>query len=130
MGVPEGSWLRAMSQTAGRGRSGRVWHSPLGNLYCSTLVKLKDSDPLPHSLSFVAALSCYDTILGFFSRDASGKKLIAAGDALKLKWPNDVLRANAKISGILIERHGDNVIIGIGVNVAVDPNVGEGRSHG
>ena len=54
-GAPEGSWLRAGRQTGGRGRMGRNWESPAGNLYCSTLVRVTAEDSPAHILALVAA---------------------------------------------------------------------------
>jgi len=54
-GAAEGLWLRAERQTQGRGRQGRAWFSPPGNLYASTLVRLRSGDPPSPTLAFVAA---------------------------------------------------------------------------
>ena len=77
---------------------------------------MRPGDPAPFSLSFVAGLAVYGAIRRFLP-DAP----------MLLKWPNDVLVADAKICGILLERVKDQVIVGIGVNVAVAPEV-EGRA--
>ena len=110
--LTEGFWLRAESQTGGRGRLGRTWASPPGNLHCSTVVHLGNGDPPPHALSFVAGLAAYDAL-----RSAG----VIAG--LQLKWPNDVLVHGAKIAGILSERAGKHVIVGIGANIASAPEL-------
>lgn len=101
----------AREQLAGRGRDGRVWQSPPGNLYLSALLR-PDLPParLPQ-LSFVAALAVADAV------DA----LLPAPLKASLKWPNDVLVDRAKISGILIETAGSAVILGIGINVRHHP---------
>lgn len=108
-GVAEGTWLRAERQTGGRGRMGRSWESPAGNLFCSTLVRLRAGDPAPHSLALVAANAVHAVVAP-----------LCAGQA-RIKWPNDVLVDGAKIAGILLERAGDAVVVGIGVNVAGHP---------
>jgi BirA family biotin operon repressor/biotin-[acetyl-CoA-carboxylase] ligase len=108
-GAPEGSWLRAACQTGGRGRLGRSWESPLGNLYASTLVRLQSHDPPPHTLALVAAVAVHALIAP-----------LCAGQA-RIKWPNDVLVDGAKIAGILLERSGDAIVIGIGINVVGHP---------
>ncbi len=112
-GADEGEWLIADRQTAGRGRRGRQWRSEPGNLEASTIVRLRVSDPAAATLAFVAALSLYDA-LSEWTRD------------IVLKWPNDLLDVSgAKLSGILLERAGDCVVIGFGVNLASHPeNVG------
>ncbi|MEJ7925158.1 biotin--[acetyl-CoA-carboxylase] ligase [Sphingobium sp. AN641] len=108
-GVPEGRWLRAARQTGGRGRMGRAWESPEGNLHCSTLVRVRPGDPPAHTLALVAAVAVHALVAP-----------LCAGQA-RIKWPNDVLVDGAKIAGILLEREGDAVVIGIGVNVTGYP---------
>ncbi|OJV34075.1 MAG: biotin--[acetyl-CoA-carboxylase] ligase [Sphingomonas sp. 67-36] len=110
-GAGEGLWLRAERQLAGRGRQGRPWASPEGNLYASTLVRLRLGDPPAASLALVAAVALEEVVA----------KLVPRGTMLK--WPNDLLVAGAKLSGILLERVGDAVVIGIGVNVAHHPDL-------
>lgn len=107
-GAAEGLWLRAVEQTAGRGRLGRDWVSMPGNLYASTLVRLRPEDPLPATLAMVAAVALEETIAAW------GAKPV-------IKWPNDLLIGGAKLSGILLERSGGAVIVGIGVNLAHQP---------
>ena len=101
-------WLRAERQTAGRGRQGRAWTSPAGNLYASTIVTVRAGDPPPATLALVAGLAVVEAI--------------ALPGAL-LKWPNDVMFDGAKLAGILLERSGDHVVIGCGMNVAFAPDV-------
>ncbi len=113
-GAPEGLWLRADIQTGGRGRLGRSWQSPRGNLYASTLVRLRPDDPPAHTLSLVAAIALYEAI----------RVAVPRADIL-IKWPNDVLLGGNKLAGILLERQGDAVVIGIGVNLAHAPQLPE-----
>ncbi|RYM12286.1 biotin--[acetyl-CoA-carboxylase] ligase [Sphingobium cupriresistens] len=108
-GGGDGSWLRAGRQTGGKGRLGRAWESPDGNLYCSTLVRLRPSDPLPHTLALVAANAVHALIAP-----------LCRGQA-RIKWPNDILVDGAKIAGILLERAGDAIVVGIGINVTGHP---------
>lgn len=109
-GAPDGTWLRADAQAGGRGRHGRTWVSPPGNLYASTLVRLRTGDPPAHTLAMVAAVAL-DQLLGAF----------VPSDRLMIKWPNDLLVDGAKISGILLEGLGDAVVVGIGVNLVHHP---------
>jgi len=111
-GASEGLWLRAERQTGGRGRQGRTWVSPPGNLYTSTLVRLRPTDPEAASLALVAAVALEEAVRAHL------------GDATvpTLKWPNDLLLDGAKLSGILLERSGDAVVIGLGVNLAHHPD--------
>ncbi len=114
----EGFWLRADRQSGGRGRLGRQWVSPQGNLYCSTVVRLLPGDPPAHSLSFVTGLAVHDML---------ATQLSVSLEQRWLKWPNDILLDGAKLAGMLLERTGDAVVVGIGVNVAFAPPV-DGRA--
>ncbi len=116
--MAEGCWLRAEQQTGGRGRLGRTWLSPPGNLYCSTLVALRPGDPSAPSLAFVAGLAVHDTLTSLAGPGDQGR-----GMPRWLKWPNDVLIDGAKIAGILLERTGGHVVVGIGINVASAPEL-------
>jgi BirA family biotin operon repressor/biotin-[acetyl-CoA-carboxylase] ligase len=107
--VSEGDWLYADQQMSGRGRSGREWVSPPGNVYASSVVNLRLSDPDAPTLALVAAISVYDTL-----------RIWAPGQPLRIKWPNDILVDGAKISGILLERTKDSVIVGVGVNLTLE----------
>jgi BirA family biotin operon repressor/biotin-[acetyl-CoA-carboxylase] ligase len=110
-GAPEGLWLRADAQDGGRGRLGRSWESPMGNLFASTIVRVRPTDPAAASLAFVAAVAVHDTV-----------RQIAPEIVISLKWPNDVLAQDgAKICGMLLERAGDAVIVGIGLNLVTHP---------
>ncbi|HXH17126.1 MAG TPA: biotin--[acetyl-CoA-carboxylase] ligase [Sphingomonas sp.] len=121
-GAEDGLWLRAVRQTAGRGRLGRDWSSPEGNLYASTLVRLRPSDPQPASLALVAAVALQETVSTFLVAGIC-QGTTDAGATLVLKWPNDLLLGDAKLSGILLERTGDAVVIGYGVNIAHHPDL-------
>ena len=110
-GAPEGLWLRADAQDGGRGRLGRVWQSPKGNLFASTMVRLRDTDPAPASLAFVTAVAVFDAV-----------RQIAPHLGIFLKWPNDILSQDgSKLCGILLERTSDAVVIGIGLNLVWHP---------
>ena len=116
-GAPHGAVIAAEWQTAGRGRRGREWHSPLaGALTFSLLWRFEQS------AAFLAGLSL-----------AVGVALIRALTALGVdnpcvKWPNDVLWRKRKLAGILVEMHGDtlgpsSVVIGVGLNWRLSPAV-------
>jgi len=109
MGAPEGTVAIAGTQTAGRGRVGRRWHSPKGGLWFSVILKpdLKPSETV--KLVFWASLAVAETL-----RELYGLKAEA-------KWPNDVLVNGRKICGILSETKTvgekvDYVVVGVGVN--------------
>jgi len=115
-GAPEGLWLRAERQTGGRGRSGRMWVSPPGNLHASTLVRLRATDPPAPTLALVAGVALYEAVQPFFRHPD-----LRNADALQLKWPNDLLVGPRKLAGILLERVEAAVVIGIGVNLFHHP---------
>src|SRR5436305_13216578 len=60
--APEGLWLRAERQTGGKGRQGKAWQSPPGNLYASTLVRLQPGDPPAPTLALVAAVALHEAV--------------------------------------------------------------------
>lgn len=83
----------------------------MGNLFASTIVRVRPTDPAPASLAFVAAVAVHDTV-----------RQIAPEVVISLKWPNDVLAQDgAKLCGMLLERAGDAVIVGIGLNLVTHP---------
>lgn len=114
--VREGHWLVADRQVAGRGRGGRIWFDGRGNFMGSTLVRPGHGDPPPGTLALVAGLALQQVIAALLPED----RVVA------LKWPNDVMLGTAKLAGTLLEREGDAVIVGIGVNLAEAPEI-EGR---
>jgi len=111
--VAEGYWLVADRQTGGKGRQGRAWSDGAGNFMGSTLVRLTGQEENPSALALIAGLAVYETVLPRLLPPAW----------LELKWPNDLLLSGAKLAGILLERHGDAVIVGIGVNLADAPRL-------
>jgi BirA family biotin operon repressor/biotin-[acetyl-CoA-carboxylase] ligase len=109
-GAPAGTLVWAREQTAGRGRRGRTWDSPLGNLYCSVVLRPGPSKETAQ-LSFAAAVALAEALA-----DAGG--LMA-----RVKWPNDLMIGGRKIAGILLEKAagGNAVVAGTGVNVSSCP---------
>jgi BirA family biotin operon repressor/biotin-[acetyl-CoA-carboxylase] ligase len=116
-GAADGTLVWAGEQTAGRARRGREWRSPPGNLYCSLILRPAVPPRTAAQLSFVAALAVADALGAFAPEDA----------AVRVKWPNDVLLAGRKASGILLESMPgpdglvDWVVVGTGINVASHP---------
>ena len=102
----------ALDQQAGKGRQGRTWASSPGNFYGSTLVELQPGHSQPQTLALAAGLALIEAI------DA-----VLPGQALMLKWPNDLLLLGKKLAGILLERSGERVVIGFGVNLASAPEL-------
>jgi len=117
-GAGDGTLILARRQTAGRGRRGRRWSSPYGNLYCSLVLRPDCDAAKAAQLSFLSALAAGEAIAGMLPPLA----------VLTYKWPNDVLVEGAKLAGILLEstsRSGakvDWVVVGVGVNVASAPS--------
>lgn len=108
-------WVTAGSQTGGRGRRGRTWVSERGNLFASLL--LTDAAPPEHwpELAFVAALAIHDAV---------AEMAPSLRQQLFIKWPNDLLLAGKKFSGILIEGEAGErgaVVVGVGVNCVSHP---------
>ncbi|MFZ4603211.1 MAG: biotin--[acetyl-CoA-carboxylase] ligase [Caulobacterales bacterium] len=108
-------WLRAHSQTAGRGRRGRRWASQHGNLFTTYFARFEAGPAQLARLSFAAALAVADVA------DAAGAAPVT------LKWPNDVLIGGAKCAGILLESGahkggGTWLALGIGVNLLSAPD--------
>jgi BirA family transcriptional regulator, biotin operon repressor / biotin---[acetyl-CoA-carboxylase] ligase len=112
-GLPHRIWIVADEQAAGRGRQGRAWASPPGNLHMTLL--LPTGTPLRDQpkLGFAAGVA--------LARAA--RKLLPHSVPVAIKWPNDLLVAGAKASGLLLEGHGGGaaVAIGIGVNISGHP---------
>lgn len=115
-GAGEGWWLRAERQGAGRGRQGRTWVSPPGNFHGSTIVRLRAGDPPAATLGFLAAVALGEVVA------------LVLGGSPMLKWPNDLLLGGAKLSGILLERAEDAVVVGVGVNLAHHPDLPDRRT--
>ena len=104
-----GDVFTADFQTAGRGRLDHKWLSAPGeNLMLSAVLDVGDCPPdRVAALPLVVGLAVIEGL----------SPLLPKGLSLRLKWPNDVLVDGRKLAGILCERHGDTVIVGLGVNV-------------
>ncbi len=111
LGAPEWAGVLADTQTGGRGREGRAWASPPGGLYLSLLLRPR-----------FEAVGLVPLAAGVVVAEVAGEYGVEA----RVKWPNDVLVGGRKLAGVLTEsssssRGVDWVVVGIGVNVAVDP---------
>jgi BirA family biotin operon repressor/biotin-[acetyl-CoA-carboxylase] ligase len=99
-GLPVGDIVLAEEQTAGQGRHGHSWHSAAGDgIYCSLVL------PQSPLLTLALGLSTHTAIFE------------AAGLVCDLRWPNDLMLADRKVAGILVQAVGGNAIAGIGINV-------------
>lgn len=119
-GEPAGLAVLALRQTSARGSRGRGWQSPAGNLSLSVLLRPKDSAADAGRWPLAAGVAVVD----------AARPLLPEPGALTLKWPNDVMLRGRKLAGVLIDTTLDragalaSVIIGIGANLAVAPDVG------
>nr|WP_217356031.1 biotin--[acetyl-CoA-carboxylase] ligase [Ruegeria arenilitoris] len=114
--APGPVWIMAHHQTAARGRRGRAWANPKGNLAATLLMRPQGNPEQAALRSFVAALALFDACVAVTGR----------ADGLSLKWPNDVLLNGGKLAGILLESTGKGggvsyLSIGIGVNLSEAP---------
>ncbi|MGQ0558486.1 MAG: biotin--[acetyl-CoA-carboxylase] ligase, partial [Sphingosinicella sp.] len=87
----------------------RTWLSPAGNLYASTLVRLQAGDPPAPTLALVAGIALHEVVARYVPD-------------VQIKWPNDLMVERFKLAGILLEREGEAVVIGLGVNLAAAPD--------
>ncbi len=108
-GAADGTAVWARRQVAGRGRLGRPWSSPVGNLYVSVVLR-RGPPARAAELGFACALAVADLAAG-----------AAPHAAVTLKWPNDVLLGGAKLAGVLLEATDAFVVAGLGVNLAAAP---------
>lgn len=124
-------WIAARKQDSGRGRRGRVWATPEGNLAATLLLVTGGNLKMAATLGFVAGLALSDALdavapharmsIGVDGGTGQGR------NRFELKWPNDVLASGAKLAGILLESSQLDagrfaIAIGIGVNVAAYPD--------
>jgi len=122
-GAPARAVVWAKSQTSGRGRRGRTWVSPPGNLFTSVLLRPQCAPVVAAQVSFVASLAIFDMVA----------KALGTADRIRCKWPNDVLVDGSKVSGILLESASgtsptgtsviDWLVLGVGVNVEHHPDI-------
>lgn len=113
-GAPEGTTVLAEEQSGGRGRLGRSWHSPRGGLWFSVVLRPKMLPARAPEVTFVAAVAGVEVLRSYL------------GVEVGIKWPNDFMWQGKKLGGILIELSGEldrinHLVVGIGLNVNVDP---------
>jgi birA, biotin-[acetyl-CoA-carboxylase] ligase region len=115
-GAPEGTAVIADSQTKGKGRLQRVWHSPSGsNIYTSIILRPNFKPDQAPQISIAAGVAMAEIV----SEYCPGQ--------VQLKWPNDVLLNQKKVCGILSQiktsqNSIDFVVLGIGINVNIGYN--------
>lgn len=115
-GIQGPCWYVAGTQNSGRGRSGRHWISPVGNLYASLLLHNPCEMAFAPQLGFIAGIALHDAVSRLTGLTAP---------RLQLKWPNDLLLDGKKLAGLLLEAQGSgsdiHVVIGCGVNIRHKP---------
>ena len=114
-GEPGPVWITARRQTAARGRRGRAWAAPEGNLSATCLMRPSGSPAQAALHSFAACLAVAELF-----------ETLAPGAQVALKWPNDALLNGRKAAGVLLESAGagarvDWLTVGVGVNLAHHP---------
>ncbi len=111
-----GLWIVADHQSRGRGRVGRDWSSPVGNLYATLLLRDPSEIRVAPQLGFVAGVALAGAI----------EAVVGAGRGVAIKWPNDILCHGAKLAGILVEGTSTpdghfSAALGFGVNCTTHP---------
>lgn len=128
-GDPGRLWVVSKRQESGRGRRGRVWATPDGNLAATLLLVIGGDLKHAATLGFVAGLALADSLDAVVPNGKISIALDGGGEAknrFELKWPNDVLASGAKLAGILLEsaalaKDRFAIAVGIGVNVVAYP---------
>lgn len=111
-GARSGTVVMADRQTEGRGRQGRVWEMPIGNLAATLAWHIDPSQERAGDYSLLVAAALHQTT----------SKYLTSSDDLKIKWPNDLLLHGLKCAGILLEAPApDWILIGTGVNIVGAP---------
>jgi len=110
-GLDQGTSYLSYKQTKGRGRNNNKWNSLEGNLFLSTIIRPIKEKKHWQQLSLIVGYSIIQSLIDFGIKS----KLI------ELKWPNDVLVDNKKISGILLESSERFIVAGIGLNILKNP---------
>lgn len=117
-GVTSPTIVWAYEQKAGRGRRGRAWDSPPGNLYISFILPPEGEIQTASEFGFAAALAVADAL----------ERHLPQGMPVTIKWPNDILVQGAKIGGILLESVPTSkgglaaLVLGVGLNIRAAPD--------
>ena len=124
-GKPSGTVIVANAQSSGRGRLGRQWLSPPGNLYTSIIIRPNCPPMIAAQISLVTSVAIWETV----------SYLLPANKKILCKWPNDILINYKKVSGILLESQTaidsknnpivEWIIVGVGINISSYPKLKE-----
>lgn len=115
-GSPEGTIILAETQTMGKGRLGRSWISPEGNIYLSVILRPNISPSRATLITLMAAVASASALKKALNISAS------------IKWPNDIIINGKKVGGILTEMNSEMerinyIVLGIGINVNMNPSI-------
>ncbi len=115
-GAPEGAVIIAETQTGGKGRIGRKWLSPAGNMYMSVILRPRIALQKAPLITLMGAVAAAAAIRRHCGCDAG------------IKWPNDILISSKKVAGLLTEMSAEqdrirHIVLGIGIDVNMDPDV-------
>lgn len=117
--LPAWHAVRADTQSAGRGRTGRHWTSDTGGLWLSAVLPCPGPRDDWSRLPLAIGWALLDTLAGL------------GADGLRLRWPNDILAGPRKLAGLLVERHtADTAVVGIGLNVFNAPEAANADLRG
>jgi len=115
-GIRLGTVISADMQTNGKGRYDRKWISESGNIYITIILPSSENDPL---ICYAAGIAVRQSIKQLFPNLEP-----------KLKWVNDILIEEQKVSGILLEKFNDFLLVGIGINIIHNSQIEALQSSG
>ncbi|TDD37242.1 biotin--[acetyl-CoA-carboxylase] ligase [Actinomadura sp. KC06] len=128
-GAPEGTVLVTELQTAGRGRLGRAWTAPArSGLTFSMLLRPRVPVPMLGWTPLLTGVAVATAVRRMTAWSQTGERFLGdgadgeGGDVavdVRLKWPNDLLAGDRKLAGILVEKAGDGLVVGVGLNVGL-----------
>lgn len=122
-GAPEGTVLVTELQTAGRGRLGRTWTAPpRSGLMFSMLLRPQVPVPMLGWASLLTGVAVAGAVRRMTAWSQEGERFLSGGDVAvdaRLKWPNDLMVGERKLAGILVEKTGEGLIAGVGLNVGL-----------
>ncbi|MGP4024904.1 biotin--[acetyl-CoA-carboxylase] ligase [Actinomadura sp. 3N407] len=122
-GAPEGTVLVTELQTAGRGRLGRSWTAPpRSGLMFSVLLRPRVPVPMLGWAPLLTGVAVATAVRRMTAWSQEGDGFLSGGDAAvdaRLKWPNDLLVGDRKLAGILTEKTGGGLVVGVGLNVGL-----------
>ena len=142
-GANEGLIITCSQQTQGRGRFGRTWQSPIGNLYGTLLLRPDVAAGVAPQVGFVASLALAEGLESCGKPEATEatedpEAEASANEPVLIKWPNDLLTHKGKVAGLLLEaipkkneaNSIESLLVGFGVNLLEAPKADGGAVFG